>query len=133
MTPRELAAAIRKGHTMIGESRNEYLTKDCGCAIGAALAADGVSYDMWIAALVVANGKGYETAAKLLGVEADIMRKVNTKHCGGTPRLAIADWLDTLDVSKPKDAQTFNDFMAATLRAVEIPMDSDTTPSVTHK
>ncbi len=113
MTPKELAAAIRKGHTMIGETSAWYFNGKCGCALGAAIAAIGITADRWCEAKVE-YGEGYKgipAAAALLDAPFDLVSKINTKHAHGMPRLKIADWLDTLpdDTAMPPKVERESD------------------------
>lgn len=70
------------------------------------------------------NLDAYQVSAKFLCADLTLVKEISRQHWNGTPRLAIADWLDSLE---PAQRQTFDDFLAATLKAVEVPMDSDTT------
>jgi len=121
MTPRELAAAIRKGHTMIVETRKDYYTGDCGCALGAALAGVGVSYGRYDNLVQeMRPRRGLDSCkhaiSELLDAPFDLMLAVSMRHVGGESRLAIADWLDTLEPeTKPQHKQTFDAFMATVL------------------
>lgn len=124
MNAKELAAAIRRGHTMIGESRICFLVGGCGCALGAAWVGSGRT-EGERHSLYVNGSSGF---AKHMGVESNLALEVSHKHFCGTPRLAIADWLETLE---PAQRQTFEDFMRATMVAVEIP--TDTPSPIAHK
>lgn len=129
MDKHELAAAIRRGDKMIKEVAVPWYGIEidgspCGCALGAAMAGSG--QPMPTQNLV----HNTETIARVLGIDIELARKVSNKHFGGAgisgngvismPRLAIADWLDQLDVAKPKDAQTFDDFKRAMLVPVDV-------------
>ncbi len=107
MNAKQLAAAIRKGHGMIGETHRVYFDGDnCGCAIGAAMIASGCAFP-WRA-----DGIDYlSPAARALSVDKTLLREISARHQCGTPRLAIADWLDSLDDS-PADQSKFDAFMA---------------------
>lgn len=122
MTPKELAAAIRKGHTMIGEARLEFWSREsnCGCALGAAFAGIGFTPEKVNALLGYNSSETHKAFAPILGITPELSRQISMKHVGGMPRLEVADWLDTLDVSKPKDAQTFSDFMKVVTQPVEL-------------
>lgn len=123
MTPSQLAASIRRGHTMIGESADFMPAFDggnaCGCALSAAWLGSGKSVDEYWAERMHTS-EPHLVFAGGLGITAEFAKEISRRHCGGTSRLAIADWLDTLDVTKPKDAQTFEQFLAATLKPVEV-------------
>lgn len=117
MSPRELAAAIRKGHTMVGEAKEwpavaNYPT----CALGAALYGAGKTVQEFLDAFFASKSDGRHAMAKVFGISHDLAFKISVKHSGGEERLAIADWLDTLE---PAHRQTFGSFMAATLKHVE--------------
>lgn len=103
MTPKQLSQAIRKGHMMIGETRSFYYSGKCGCAIGAAVAAIGVTHEGWIEAKVEHGSgvHGRKTAAALLHAPYELISAISFKHSAGTPRLEIADWLDTLPDETP--------------------------------
>lgn len=121
MTPKELATAIRRGHTMIGETKLDYLRGDCGCALGAAAVGCGKQSEFIANMANAAGAEGYaKQLAPVLGISTNLFVYISNKHISGTPRLAIADWLDTLDVSKPKDAQTFDAFMKAAMVPVDV-------------
>ena len=98
---RELAAAIRKGHTMIGETKLKFIhhpglgQKPCGCALGAAWVGAGKkAMEFWRAGRATTTGIGI--FADGLGIPLATAKQINDKHCSGIPRLQIADWLDTL-------------------------------------
>lgn len=126
MTPRELAAAIRKGHTMIDETMNDYYTGDCGCALGAALAGAGVSYSQYDNLVQKMRPKrGLDSCkhaiSELLDAPFDLMLAVSMRHVGGQKRLEIANWLDTLEPeTNPADKQSFDAFMATVMKPVEV-------------
>lgn len=106
MTNKELAAAIRRGHGMIRECRDTYLntSNDCGCAIGAAIVGIGKTYQDYSFQDVVNDFSDF------LGISRKLAIDISTKHSNGITRLAIADWLDTLDA--PVTDKAFTDFMA---------------------
>ena len=87
MTYKELAAAIRRGHTMIGE-RGTYLACGAGCALAAGVVG---------AEILPVSGffNGVDEAARLLGIKESLARKISTMHSLGAPRLFIANWLDS--------------------------------------
>jgi hypothetical protein len=122
MTPREMATAMRKGAALRPQARvmgpHETEWNDGTCALGALY--EGASGEY----LGICGDPNWLLRN---GVSEDLMHEIWTKNdyeC--MTREQIADWLDTLDVSKPKDAQTFAEFMAVTM--VPVPMDSSTTP-----
>lgn len=126
MTPRELAAAIRKGHTMIGEGlafMPSSLAGDnkIGCALCAAWLGAGKSVkDYWSERRNQTTA--IQTFSSSLDISVELTQEISKRHCEGASknRLAIADWLDTLDVAKPADAQTFERFMQTALVPVDI-------------
>lgn len=113
MDAKQLAAAIRKGHTMIGETTNLFLKNGCGCALGAAWVGSGKTEKERFALGVAASPE----FARHMGIETQLASEISRKHFRGMPRLAIADWLDTLE---PTQRQTFDSFLAATLKSVEL-------------
>lgn len=121
MTPRELAAAIRRGHTMIRETDLPFLDVDCGCALGAAYVGAGNK-----AFRVNSLGDDFinqpsEWFSSKLGIPLALARSISGKHYGGMKRLAIADWLDTLEPeTKPQDKQSFETFMATVMQPVTV-------------
>lgn len=123
MSPRELAAAIRKGHTMVGESQSwpaRFGGVDCPtCAIGAAIYGAGFSTEDFDSIWHEIRD-GCKTGARILNIPHELAFRVSAMHSKGMPRLQVADWLETLDVSKPKDAQSFNDFMKVVTQPVEL-------------
>ncbi len=112
MSPKELAAAIRKGHTMIGETTTFFYDGYCGCALGAAIASLGISYDQWAERLHL-NESGVEFCARALNAPLDLMLEISRTHESGMPRLAIADWLDTLPDETPMPAKVERESDAA--------------------
>lgn len=108
MTNKELAAAIRKGAAMRPQANGLYFDwGDDGirgsCAIGAACEGLGLcTPDSWRAQVTekLASEIGF-------GLSAEIYRKNDS----GMTREQIADWLESLDMEKPKDKQSFADFM----------------------
>ena len=125
MTPRELAAAIRKGHTMIEEDREIFLIERmgilCGCALGAAWVGAGRSFQQkeYICCDNPRMSR-LDIIGNALGIPGDIASRISAKHYHGMPRLAIADWLDTLEPeTKPADKQTFERFLADVLKPVD--------------
>jgi len=120
MTPRELAAAIRRGHGMIAERVTTFYNNGCGCALGAAMAGSGVTENQYIGLMWERTSRGNGSilaSCELLGIPEDLAIAISCKHSGGQPRLAIADWLDTLEPeTKPADKQTFDAFMATVTR-----------------
>ena len=89
---RELAAAIRKGHTMIKESVSVFVSPDCGCALGAAWYGTGKTYEDWLKKKLDVR----EEMCAVLGITEGLRLEISGMHFHGKPRLAIADWLDTL-------------------------------------
>ena len=124
MTPRKLASAIRKGHTMIGESRWNYYNYKCGCVIGAALAGAHIPVEVWRREITLRNifkKNFYETrAAQLLQINSNLCILIAEMHLEQKiSRLAIADWLDTLEPeTKPANKQTFEQFMATAMMPI---------------
>lgn len=127
MNARELAAAIRKGHTMIGESNAWPVStingKQCAtCALGAALYGLGMNADdfdrVWEKSM-----DGEEASSVIFGISLELASEISTKHINGMPRLEIADWLDTLE---PAQRQTFENFMQATLKSVDTEATNET-------
>ena len=87
----KLSQAIRRGHEMIGEASNFFLSDCEGCAIGAAWVGIGLSLNDFCAAW----RRGSEEAiAEGLGITVDLFLEVSRMHQSGMPRLQIADWLD---------------------------------------
>lgn len=126
MTPKQLAAAIRKGHGMAGEACEfmttlthaiSYPKSDCCCALGAAWLGSGKSErDYWDG-----DGLGIAKIARGLRIPEELASEISSRHCSGTPRLAIADWLDTLEPeTKPADKQSFDAFMATVMKPVPV-------------
>ena len=122
MTPRELAAAIRKGHTMIGEGNN-FMPSDfngnCGCALSAAWFGIGKHKKEFFKHIKYDNIPS--TFSERMNFPEILATEINDRHCGGMSRLAIADWLDTLEPeTKPADKQTFDEFMQAVMLPVAV-------------
>lgn len=90
------------------------------CAIGAAIEGAGqrALVDGWYSA----NGAvdPYTLAMSILGVDYEFLQKIYRKNDEGQTREQIADWLDTFDIAKPKDAQTFDDFRRLMLTPVDV-------------
>lgn len=92
-------------------------SEQTGCALCAAWIGAGKSVeDYWQSRY---HKNNINVFADGLGFSVELAKQISTKHCV-TPRLAIADWLDTLDVAKPADAQTFERFMQSALAPVEL-------------
>ena len=86
MNYKELAAAIRQGHTMIRENSKYYLYKGCGCALGAAaVGANKLRVDD--------NFVGLGAIAELLGIPFTLACEISRRHQMGESRLAIANSL----------------------------------------
>lgn len=105
MRYKELADAIRRGHTMAGESKH-YMTLACVgrntcCALGAAWLGSGrTEYDFW----VKCDDSGVGFIARTLNIPHPIAAGINKRHCDGTSRLQIADWLDSLEEPGESDS-----------------------------
>lgn len=118
MDNHELAAAIRRGAAMTPWCRNgQYYDHGATCAIGAAAVGLGA-----VTAIEINN------LASKISEEVSIQRfnckykilLINANDSGLMTREQIADALDALDTTKPKDAQTFDAFLKATLVPMEI-------------
>ena len=119
---RELAAAIRKGHTMIGESPSFMPTSDeslCGCALTAAWYGIGKqSDDYWKARRNEVDA--CDVFSKVFGIDWGLAREISRKHCSGIKRLEIADWLDTLADETEAVPQRETDQAYATRKVAEL-------------
>ena len=110
MSYRALAAAIRRGHTMIGEgisympSRHEEEVGDAfGCALCAAWYGIGkTAKDYWDERSH--GGRREVMFAKAFGVDERIVEEISRRHCGGIKRTQIANWLDSLEPQRESDA-----------------------------
>ena len=100
MTPREVAAAIRKGHSLIAEAEGVYLSTRnepaCGCALGAAWVGTSLSIEEYWAGWSV-DDRGVKRISRQLGIPFSSGARISHMHSGGTSRLKIANWLDTLE------------------------------------
>lgn len=120
MTPRELAAAIRKGAAMRPQGKYNYFADGKSCAIGAALEAVGVPYQDTSGPLYSNQILGFFPNDKLQ-ITDTLWTGVMDKNDSGMTREDIADWLDTLEPeTKPADKQTFDAFMKAVMLPVDV-------------
>lgn len=120
MTPRELAAAIRKGAMLVVENNMTH----CGCALGTAFW--GVyGHSVLRENPPLRDMKWLHFLADKLGLEFSFADEIEKKHLSGISRLAIADWLDTLEpetkpADQPADKQSFDAFMATVMKPVPV-------------
>lgn len=121
MNARELAAAIRKGATMVTETTKNH----CGCAIGTiflAVTGKNLVHDYMKVGAPLGGDCYIDAVAHVCNASRKLIREIEMKHIHGTPRLAIADWLDTLEPAQEQPAHPFiaqmKDF--ATLVSVEL-------------
>lgn len=84
------ADAIRRGHQMIGEDLHT-LSGCAGCAMGAALVAEGLELARgWALA-----GPTADRLAKHFGIDVEVVMEVSATHFWGkATRLECADWLE---------------------------------------
>ncbi len=114
MTPKELAAAIRKGHTMIGETMQFMHSKDenpCGCALTAAWYGSGKTHVEYWDGWLKRKKTGVNIFIQDLCIPEELAVEVSNKHCSGMKRLEIAGWLDTLpdDTAMPPKVERESD------------------------
>jgi len=109
MSPRELAAAIRKGAAM----------RPQGFGPGSGRRGDGTSCALQAGAEAVTGRLLVYTleCAEALGIDHRLACEIFSKNDSDEmTREAIADWLDTLEPeTKPADKQTYEKFMATVL------------------
>ena len=91
----KLSQAIRRGHEMIGEDHRGFLACGSGCAIGAAWVGSGrAAADFY--KTFYRGDDGPRQIADELGISVELFNDVSFKHYEGMPRLAIAEWLETM-------------------------------------
>ena len=91
----KLSQAIRRGHEMIGEDHRGFLACGSGCAIGAAWVGSGrAAADFY--KTFYRGDDGPRQIADELGISVELFNAVSFKHYQGMPRLAIAEWLETM-------------------------------------
>lgn len=125
MTPKELAAAIRKGHTMIGESHLLFLgSANCGCALGSAIVGEGHTKKEWDD-FKIQYANFTHAAAELLGAKKSLCEEISHRHFSGQKRLIIADWLDSIPDETPLppkvERESDEDYATRMLRQITNP------------
>lgn len=121
MSPRELATAIRKGGEMITPTIAYYdpINKS-GCVLCAlAVGIIGSPEAMWKKRVAFNSGGNYvQFVAETANIAVSMALKIERHFfgCSDDGYEPVADWLDTLE---PAHRQTFDSFMAATLKHVE--------------
>ena len=80
---------------MIEENRAVFLAYGSGCAIGAAWVGSGRAEADFYETFNRCND-GPQNMADELGISVELFNDVSFKHYQGMPRLAIAEWLETM-------------------------------------
>lgn len=94
--PMKLSDAIRRGHTMVLENSGAFLNVNGACAIGAAWVGLGGTEESFMQKCRTKNGIfRHEMFAKEVGISPSVSLAISLKHSRGTPRLEIADWLES--------------------------------------
>lgn len=98
MNARELAAAIRKGHTMVEEDHTSHF----GCAIGTIfIAVTGKNLVHDYLSYQEPRERGFDSyinaVSNACNAPRELIEEIERRHLiHGVTRLDIADWLDTL-------------------------------------
>lgn len=101
MTNKELAAAIRKGHTMIPEGKvymyPSTISDEGGCALCAAWYGAGKTKQNWRDLRRETGMHPIDAFNTTFLINRDLLCQIDSRHSAGESRLSLADWLETLE------------------------------------
>lgn len=117
----KLSEAIRKGHTMIRETRSVFVGDGCGCAIGAAWYGLGRNFDDRFTDSGIIHAEGImRWVSEQTGIPYSVMQTISARHCGGMTRLELADWVERKYESKlpQKARETDEEYASRMVREI---------------